>query len=509
MQHPPETGERGWPTTNASGPRSYNNRRMLRRLARPLAILGVLAAAAPSRAQGGEASLAAAEAFRERRYEVAVGLLTELIGSGTLQGEALSDALWNRGISYSALGDKAMAFDDFQRFATMNPDSADGRTRLVEIGVELKRYDAAASAFKSLSDLAPARARDRRVDVLIMARAYQLKRDWDEASALLERYARIDGGDPAINLSRARTAAAMGRHDEAIDLIRQSGGQHNLVLVRADDTFAELWDDPAFASAADMTALYDRDLTQAEQGPADRLFTVVLRMSALWRLGRFDEAIQLGRQTLASDLSRYPDRDYREAQLHEQLARALVMKGDFAAAEQTFRAGVARLAMTSETVVTLLMSGGQFLAATADKYQDALEFADRADTFARLIYGSGIGDSVRALAYWGLKQRRNLDRILTQVEENLSTSQSIAVDLYLLVGRPDDAARLVASQLADPARVDTVLVSLQRYVKNRPAHGAVEKVIEEGWRGLRAHPLVLEALAGVGRITDIPAANRF
>jgi tetratricopeptide (TPR) repeat protein len=482
---------------------------MLRRLARPLAILSVLAAAAPSYAQTADASLAAAEAFRERKFEVAVGLLTELIGSGGLRGDALSDAYWNRGISYAALGDKAMAFEDFQRFATMTPDSADGQTKLIELGVELKRYDAAARAFKSLTELSPARARDRRVDVLITARSYQLQGEWEEAGALLERYARIDDEDPGINVSRARTAAARGRSADAIDLIRRSAGQHNLVLVRADNAFAALWDDPAFATAADITALYERDLIQAEQGPSDRLFTVVLRMSALWRLGRFDQAIRLGQQVLSSDLSSYPDRDYREAQVHEQLARSLVMKGDLAAAEEAFRAGVAQLSTTSETVVTLLMSGGQFLAATADKYKDALEFADRADTFARLIYGSGIGDSVRALAYWGLKEQRNLDRILTQVEENLSTSQSIAVDLYLLIGRPDAAARLVASQLADPARVDTVLVSLQRYVKNRPANGAIEKVIEEGWRGLRAHPLVLGALSRVGRITDVPAANRF
>jgi tetratricopeptide (TPR) repeat protein len=482
---------------------------MLRRLARPLAILGILAVGVPLRAQTGDASLEAAEAFREGRFEVAVRLLTELIDAGELQGDPLGDAFWNRGISYAALGDKAMAFEDFERFATVAPDSADGQAKLVEIGVELKRYDAAARAFESLAGLAPARARDRRVDVLVMARAYQLNRKWEEAGVLLERYAGIDGEDPAINVSRARTAAARGQNGDAIDLIRRSAGQHNLVLVRADETFAALWDDRAFASAADITALYERDLMQAEQGPPDRLFTVVLRMSALWRLGRFDEAIQLGNETLSSDLSKYPDRDYREAQIHEQLARSLVMTGDLAAAERAFRAGVARLSTTSETVVTLLMSGGQFLAATADKYQDALEFADRADTFARLIYGSGIGDSVRALAYWGLKQQRNLDRILTQVEQNLSTSQSIAVDLYLLVGRQDDAAGLVASQLADPARVDTVLVSLQRYTKNRPPGGTVEKVIEEGWRRLRTHPVVLAALTGVGRITDIPAANRF
>jgi hypothetical protein len=37
----------------------------------------------------------------------------------------------------------------------------------------------------------------------------------------------------------------------------------------------------------------------------------------------------------------------------------------------------------------------------------------------------------------------------------------------------------------------------------------VEKVIENGWNALREHPVVLSALAGVGRITDVPAANRF
>jgi tetratricopeptide (TPR) repeat protein len=482
---------------------------MVRSLAAAFAIVVSAAGLAPALAQVRD-DAAAAEAFRERRFEAAIDLLTALIGSGDLGAEALSDAYWNRGISYSAIGDKTRAFADFQQFAKRVPDSPDGQAMLVEVGVELQRYPDAVAAFNALCALAPARARDRRVDVLLMARAYQLKHDWSQAGDLLERYSQVDDGDAAINVSRARTAIALGRRRDAIELVGRSAGQHNLVLVRADSTFAPLWDDPEFQSAADITALYERDLARDEAAAQpDRLFSVVLRMSALWRLGRFDEAIELGQRTLASDLDRYVDRDYREAQVYEQLARSLTMKGDFDAAERTFRSGVERLGTTSETVVTLLMSAGQFLAATRDKYRDALEFADRADTFARLIYGSGIGDSVRALAYWGLKQQRDLDRILKQVEDRLSTSQSIAVDLYLLIGRRDDAARLVASQLADPARVDTALVSLQRYTKNRPATGAVEKLIEDGWRGLRSHPVVLSALAKVGRITDIPAANRF
>jgi tetratricopeptide (TPR) repeat protein len=464
------------------------------------------------RAQEPDRALAAADAFRERRFEAAIRLLTEAIASRALGGEALSEAYWNRGISYSAAGDKTRAFADFEAFAARVPDSPDGHAMLVEVGAEIGRYEEAARAFTVLADLAPARVRDRRVDVLLIARADQLKGDWPQADAILGRYARIEADDAAINASRARTAAALGRSGEAIDLVRRSAGQHNLVLVRADKAFAPLWGDPAFEAAADLAALYERDLDQAERAAdeePDRLFPTILQMSALWRLGRFDDAIRLGRQTLASDLSRFVDRDYREAQLHEQLARSLTMKGDLAAAERAYRDGVARLADQSETVVTLLMSAGQFLASTAGKYRDALEFADRADTFARLIYGSGIGDSVRALAYFGLGLQDRFDEIVAEAEENLSTSQSFAIELYLMSGRNDAAARLVARQLADPARVDTMLVGLQRYTRNRRPAGSIEKVIAEGWDALRVHPLVLEAVDRVGRIVEVPAANRF
>ncbi len=397
-------------------------------------------------------------------------MLTNAIRSGKAKGEALGQAYWNRAITYVAIGDKAKAFADFEMFTTLTPADADGPAMLVELGVELRRYPEAAAALATLFDLAPNRVKDRRGDVVEIVRSQQLKGEWQQADRILQRYAMLDAEDAAINVARARTAAALGRRQEALDLVRQSASQHNLVLVRADKAFASLWADPAFIAATDITALFERDLEQAEDGARkepDRLFRIVLRMSALWRLGRFDEAIQLGEQTLASDLSRFVDHDYREAQMHEQLARALAMKGDLPAAERAFRTGIDRLVDKSETVVTLLMSAGQFLAATAGKYREALELADRASTFSQLIYGTGIGDSVRVLAYWGLKQQANLDRILAQVEGNMSGSQSIAIDLYLLLGRKDDAANLVARQLADPARIDTMLVGLQRYMQEQ------------------------------------------
>ena len=475
--------------------------------------LALMVAPAPVRAQGVDADLQAARrAFEDGQFERSVSLLTSVIQSGEARGEALGQAYWNRAITHVALGDKAKAFPDFEMFTALTPADADGPAMLVELGVELRRYPDAAAALATLFDLAPGRVRDRRGDVVEIVRAQQLKGEWAQADALLRRYAIVDDEDPAINVARARTAAALGRRQEALDLIRRSASQHNLALVRADKAFAPLWDDPAFAAATDITALFERDLEQAEAGvraEPDRLFRIVLRMSALWRLGRFDEAIRLGEQSLASDVSRFVDHDYREAQMHEQLARSLAMKGDLPAAERAFRTGIERLADKSETVVTLMMSAGQFLAATAGKYREALDLADRASRLAQLIYGTGIGDSVRALAYWGLRQDANLNRIVVQAEKNMSGSQSIAIDLYLLLGRTDDAASLVAKQLADPARADTMLVGLQRYTRNRPAAGAVEKVIEKGWDALRAHPAVIAALSAAGRITDVAAANRF
>ena len=418
--------------------------------------------------------LAAAKAYDEGKFDVSIKLLTGAIASGQLSTDALGEAHWNRGVAYERAGDRANAFADIEAFSLLFPEDGDGPSKLAELAVQLHRYPDAAKALGVIFDRFPGRIRERKWDLVEVARDMQMNGQWEQAENLLGRYGTIDYEDPTISLSRARTAAVLGHKGEAIDLLRRSANQHNFVLARADKAFASYWEDPEFTSTADITALYERDLTQAQKSAnadPESLFAVVLQMSALWRLGRFDEAIKLGQETLASDLTRFKDLDYREAQVHEQLARAHEMKGDLAGAERAFRTGVDRLSDKSETVVTLLMSAGQFLASTQGKYRDALDFADRANRFALLIYGTGIGDSVRALAYWGLKQQTDLNRIVAQVDSHLAESQSIAVDLYLLLGRNDDAAKLVAAQLADPARADTTLVALQRYTKNRPAVG--------------------------------------
>src|SRR6185295_5244132 len=113
-------------------------------------------------------------------------------------------------------------------------------------------------------DRFPGRIRERKWDLVEIARDLQLKGQWEQADTLLGRYGTIDYEDPTINLSRARSAAVLGRSGEAIDLLRRSGSQHNYVLARADSGFARLWDDPDFASVADLTALYERDLAQAQ-----------------------------------------------------------------------------------------------------------------------------------------------------------------------------------------------------------------------------------------------------
>jgi tetratricopeptide (TPR) repeat protein len=455
---------------------------------------------------------AAAKAYDQGKYDITIKLLTDAILSSQLQGEQLADAHWNRGVAYDRAGDKAKAYADIEVFASLLPTDGDGPSKLVELGVQLHRYPDAARALGVIFDRFSDRIRDRKWDLVETARDQQLKGQWDQAESLLGRYGTIDSEDRTINLSRARTAAALGRKGEAIDLLRRSATQHNVVLARADKAFASLWDDPDFASAVDIGALYEGDLAQARtaaRNDSGSLFAVVLQMSALWRLGRFDEAIKLGQETLASDLTRFSDVDYREAQVHEQLARAFEMKGDLAAAERAFRTGVERLSNRSETVITLLMSAGQFLASTQGDYRGALDYADRANKYALLIYGTGIGDSVRALAYWGLRQQADLNRILADVDKRIAESQNLAIDLYLLLGRRDDAAKLVAGQLADPARVDTTLVALQRYTHNRPAVGTVEKAIETGWDALRMDPIVLAAVARVGRTTTVPASNRY
>src|SRR3954468_14800422 len=202
--------------------------------------------------------LAAAKAYDEGKFDVSVKLLTGAIASGQLDGDALGEARWNRGVAYERAGDRESAFADIEAFALLFPEDADGPSKLVELAVQLHRYPDAARALGAIFDHFPARIRERKWDLVEVARDMQLRGQWKQAENLLGRYGTIDYEDPTISLSRARTAAALGHKGEAIDLLRRSANQHNFVLARADKAFASYWDDPEFVATADITALYER-----------------------------------------------------------------------------------------------------------------------------------------------------------------------------------------------------------------------------------------------------------
>ena len=134
-------------------------------------------------------------------------------------------------------------------------------------------------------------------------------------------------------------------------------------------------------------------------------------------------------------------------------------------------------------------------------------------TLSQPIYGTGIGDSVRVLAYWGLKQQANHGSDTRPGRGEHVGKPEHRHRPGSLLSRPQRRRReaWLRRQPADPGAEPTPCWSdCSGTPKNRPAAWTrSEKIIEDGWEALRGHPAVLAAPSGVGRITDVAAANRF
>lgn len=477
------------------------------------AALGAALLLAPVAARADAAAdfAAGAGAFQDGRYDLAVGLYTSVIRSGELRGEALANALYNRGLAYERLGEGAKALADYQVFRTLQPADPDGADRVASVAVGLKLFADARPALEFLMERHPDATLRKRWEIIQVARADQLAGRWAEAEQLLGRYARVDGRDNPVRLARARSAAAMGRKREALDLIRAIDNQYTLVLVRADKGFKSLWNDPEFIVATDLRTHFQRETARLEREvrrSPDRLAPVVGWMGALRRSGALGYAQIIGEDAMAL-LGQFVDRQDYEVWLHNEVALVALLLGDVAGAERAYRFGIDSLGMTNVDAVNLLLNGGMFLARETTKYRDALDFATQAERLGTSPFGQMIARGIRVAAYAGLNRPAELERAVSDMLRTVSDNAEEVIDALLIAGRNDEAARVVAAQLADPASVDVTLLALQRIVERPPSMRPVGQVVNSGWEGLRGDPRVLAALARVGRITEVFATTAY
>lgn len=452
------------------------------------------------------------KALEEKRYDMAIGLFTKVIRSGEIAGEDLGKVHFNRGLSYELAGEPVKAFEDYRTCTDLWIGGEPGYHNVVRLGVRLGRFDEARKALLVLLDNFRDGAKERTFDLITLARNDQLQGRWREADDLLLRYSSIDPDNKPVDLARARGNVALGASASAIALVRKLDNLYAAILTRADRGFESVWNDPAFLTATDVPAMLARDLAVA-QGKAetevDKLDSVIGLMGALRRAGRIDEAIALGERTLAPDLSRFTDRGDMEVWVYDELAHAARTKGDLAAAERAYRTGVERVGDANPAVVNILINGGNFFAENLGKYREAIQFAERARKVGASAYGDMQVNYVLVVAYWGLKRQDDFARVLAEMEKNAADDASAVANALLLAGRVDDAARLVAGELAHPRGIDSMLLELQHYTLRPVPAGAAGKAIDKGWDALRRHPVVLAALDKVGRITDVPAAGYY
>lgn len=466
--------------------------------------------AASAAAQPAKDFDAASQALSARQYDLAIGLFTNVIRGGGLQGETLANAFYNRGLAYEGVNDREKAFADYATFVQLWPNDPDGHSKIAVLGVRTGRYADAQKAMLTLLDKYPEAAKARRSEAVILARFEQLAGRWQAAGDLLARVAALLPDDKPVKLAQARSAASLGRTADALALLRAIDNQYTFVLARADAGFRALWDDPQFLAITDVPAFLAAEETRLRRLTAttpDTLEPLVQWISVLRKLRRPTEALTAGTAAV-TNIATYRDRTVWEVWLYDELARSAVQAGDLGRAAQTYRTGAD--ALGSALVATnLLLNAGTFFAQQTDRVQDALDFAARAERVGASSYGTMIAHGIRVATYSATGRDADAARALEPILQTPTDNAEEAITALLVVGRRADAARIVVDELNRPAGVDGMILLLQRVDGAPPPAGAIAKRLADGWEALRADASVNAALAKVGRVTTVAAAARY
>lgn len=246
----------------------------------------------------------------------------------TKDRSASATGLANHSAALAATGRLAEAQRDAQRAVKVDPSAADAWLILADIQRRGGKLDEALASIDRAAALAPAEAAPRRARAAVLIDAGRL----DEAESFYRKALELDDRDSLARAGLAGVLARTGRAAESISMFEQSlaeepemvDGRVNygnalLELGRADDAAAAyraaLAHDPRHEEALLNLAILEfnrgRPAEALEQldalarhhkpGPPAQM----LRLSALARLGRIDDA----REEARALLDREPDRD--------------------------------------------------------------------------------------------------------------------------------------------------------------------------------------------------------
>lgn len=179
------------------------------------------------------------------------------------------------------------------------------------------------------------------------------------------------------------------------------------------------------------------------------------RSTALRRLGRFDEAIEVMRAG-----ARRPEKGGMNVSQTLNLAEALAWRG---------------------------------------KPVDALEALKGAEFAKPSDYGKMVIRRVQVCAYAQLGDAARQNEALDYMRKNVKTSYTLTIIAELCAGNISKAVDLYVLQLKDPLLADKVLVDLQTYIEVAPS-SKFAKLVDDRDKAAITDPQVQAALNAIGRV---------
>jgi tetratricopeptide (TPR) repeat protein len=373
--------------------------------------------------------------------------------------------------------------------------------------IDTKRYAAAVATIEAIGAQRPAVLNEAPMDWM-----FRLNRELKETGRKAERRRLLGILAADTYVPTESSGDTQGLRYAYAELLAEAGepdaARAALAVVSDPDLLADALFDPRLApllpanldlrGAAEAALAKDRTLAE---GHPDRLDPVIAIAADLRRIGRAGEVLALLRPLLASDTSRFGDVRRKLPWVWDEVGRAETALGHYDEAVKAFTAGMS-LDEGGEPNVSQVIN----LAAMQVRFRHpeaALKTLAVFDDPKRRMspYGNMEMRLARGCAHADLGHAAAAGADLAYAQAHPKDHPEALGDLYLCLGRMDDAAAFYIGRLADPETRVHALKDLSDY---DPPPGPLPPLYAGRWDALKARPDVRAAAAKAGGTRRIP-----
>jgi tetratricopeptide (TPR) repeat protein len=309
-------------------------------------------------------------------------------------------------------------------------------------------------------------------------------------------------GDASREESVISGLIKMGAIDQGAMRIGKIADSDTLFHLRTQHQYEPLWSNPVAQGYLRLEDFAERHIAaqrlRSQRDPRNLLERHYL-ISLLWGKGRFDEAVDLAQDALRN-ISSYKSDPESAAWIRDDLAHALISRGEFDAANDAIKP-VALVPTRAKPYLVNFAINYSSMLHYEGRFDDAIRQTRVAEAFGRADtaspYGISIIRYVQLCALQHLGKTADAQRTYDAVVKMPGRSPYLILNALLCLDRTDEAASLLTAMLGDSRIRIRTFATLQDCVDN-PKLPQLWVALRTKTLALRDRPEVRQAIDKIG-----------